>query len=135
MEEENCCVPPGFRFHPTEEELVGYYLMRKVTSQKIDLEIIRDVDLYRIEPWDLQATHGESLNCTRELQKKQIFLDQYTEIPQLDSPSLSNGFDGMMNSISEEQSSQRIDWKFLDSLISSNSDELGSSSAQVFPLD
>ncbi|WVZ95585.1 hypothetical protein U9M48_041329 [Paspalum notatum var. saurae] len=47
-------VPPGFRFHPTEEELVGYYLARKVASQKIDLDIIREVDLYRIEPWDLQ---------------------------------------------------------------------------------
>ncbi|CAM0902426.1 unnamed protein product [Alopecurus aequalis] len=52
--EEEPCVPPGFRFHPTEEELVGYYLARKVTSQKIDLDIIREVDLYRIEPWDLQ---------------------------------------------------------------------------------
>nr|ACG30767.1 ANAC030 [Zea mays] len=50
------CVPPGFRFHPTEEELVGYYLARKVASQKIDdLDIIREVDLYRIEPWDLQV--------------------------------------------------------------------------------
>ncbi|RCV29323.1 hypothetical protein SETIT_6G003700v2 [Setaria italica] len=48
------CVPPGFRFHPTEEELVGYYLARKVAAQKIDLDIIREVDLYRIEPWDLQ---------------------------------------------------------------------------------
>ncbi|OEL17875.1 NAC domain-containing protein 30 [Dichanthelium oligosanthes] len=48
------CVPPGFRFHPTEEELVGYYLVRKVAAQKIDLDIIREVDLYRIEPWDLQ---------------------------------------------------------------------------------
>ncbi|TVU16714.1 hypothetical protein EJB05_40289, partial [Eragrostis curvula] len=54
MEEESCCVPPGFRFHPTEEELVGYYLARKVASQKIDLDIIQEVDLYRIEPWDLQ---------------------------------------------------------------------------------
>ncbi|XP_062185589.1 NAC domain-containing protein 30-like [Phragmites australis] len=53
MEEESC-VPPGFRFHPTEEELVGYYLAKKVASQKIDLEIIQEVDLYRIEPWDLQ---------------------------------------------------------------------------------
>ncbi|OAY80369.1 NAC domain-containing protein 30 [Ananas comosus] len=53
MEVESC-VPPGFRFHPTEEELVGYYLARKVASQKFDLEVIRDVDLYRIEPWDLQ---------------------------------------------------------------------------------
>ncbi|EHA8586788.1 NAC domain-containing protein 30 [Cocos nucifera] len=49
------CVPPGFRFHPTEEELVGYYLARKVASQKIDIEVIGDVDLYRIEPWDLQG--------------------------------------------------------------------------------
>ncbi|KAJ4913871.1 NAC domain-containing protein 76 [Raphanus sativus] len=49
-----CSVPPGFRFHPTDEELVGYYLRKKVASQKIDLDVIRDIDLYRIEPWDLQ---------------------------------------------------------------------------------
>ncbi|GJN01230.1 hypothetical protein PR202_ga18477 [Eleusine coracana subsp. coracana] len=55
MEECCACVPPGFRFHPTEEELVGYYLARKVASQKIELDIIQEVDLYRIEPWDLQA--------------------------------------------------------------------------------
>ncbi|KAB1998078.1 hypothetical protein ES319_D12G065000v1 [Gossypium barbadense] len=47
-------VPPGFRFHPTDEELVGYYLRKKVASQKIDLDVITDIDLYRIEPWDLQ---------------------------------------------------------------------------------
>lgn len=52
-----CCVPPGFRFHPTDEELVGYYLRKKVASQKIDLDVIRDIDLYRIEPWDLQGTY------------------------------------------------------------------------------
>ncbi|CAN0919026.1 NAC domain-containing protein 37 [Linum grandiflorum] len=52
--ESSSCVPPGFRFHPTDEELVGYYLRKKVGSQKIDLDVIRDIDLYRIEPWDLQ---------------------------------------------------------------------------------
>ena len=57
MEESSCnTVPPGFRFHPTEEEHVGYYLARKVSSHKIDLDIIQEVDLYRIEPWDLQGT-------------------------------------------------------------------------------
>ena len=55
MDQVECCVPPGFRFHPTEEELVGYYLTRKVSSQKIDLGVITDIDLYRIEPWDLQG--------------------------------------------------------------------------------
>jgi hypothetical protein len=49
------CVPPGFRFHPTEEELVGYYLNRKINSLKIDLDVIVEVDLYKIEPWDIQG--------------------------------------------------------------------------------
>jgi len=48
-------VPPGFRFYPTDEELVGYYLTKKVASKRIDLNVIKDVDLYKIEPWDLQG--------------------------------------------------------------------------------
>ncbi|KAL3524167.1 hypothetical protein ACH5RR_017001 [Cinchona calisaya] len=47
-------VPPGFRFHPTDEELVDYYLRKKIASRRIDLDVIKDVDLYKIEPWDLQ---------------------------------------------------------------------------------
>ncbi|CAI0547312.1 unnamed protein product [Linum tenue] len=49
-----CAVPPGFRFHPTDEELVDYYLRKKINCRRIDLDVIRDVDLYKIEPWDLQ---------------------------------------------------------------------------------
>ena len=48
-------VPVGFRFHPTDEELVGYYLPKKVGALKIDLDLIRDLDLYKLEPWDLQG--------------------------------------------------------------------------------
>ncbi|XP_071737444.1 NAC domain-containing protein 43-like [Rutidosis leptorrhynchoides] len=47
-------VPPGFRFHPTEEELLHYYLRKKVSYEKIDLDVIRDVDLNKLEPWDIQ---------------------------------------------------------------------------------
>ncbi|VYS71586.1 unnamed protein product [Arabidopsis thaliana] len=50
----SCSIPPGFRFHPTDEELVGYYLKKKIASQRIDLDVIREIDLYKIEPWDLQ---------------------------------------------------------------------------------
>ncbi|CAL9219109.1 unnamed protein product [Arabidopsis halleri] len=46
-------LPPGFRFHPTDEELVAYYLDRKVNGRAIELEIIPEVDLYKCEPWDL----------------------------------------------------------------------------------
>ncbi|XP_045828943.1 NAC domain-containing protein 86-like isoform X1 [Trifolium pratense] len=51
-------LPPGFRFHPTDEELVAYYLNKKINGHKIDLEIIAEVDLYKCEPWDLP---GKSL--------------------------------------------------------------------------
>lgn len=47
-------VPPGFRFHPTEEELLHYYLRKKVADEKIDLDVIREVDLNKLEPWDIQ---------------------------------------------------------------------------------
>ncbi|CAN4105408.1 unnamed protein product [Withania somnifera] len=46
-------LPPGFRFHPTDEELVAYYLKRKINGRNIELEVIPEVDLYKCEPWDL----------------------------------------------------------------------------------
>ncbi|CAK9199610.1 unnamed protein product, partial [Sphagnum troendelagicum] len=46
-------VPPGFRFHPTDEELVAYYLKRKVSGRAIEDDVIAVVDLYKCEPWDL----------------------------------------------------------------------------------
>ena len=48
-------VPPGFRFHPTEEELLHYYLRKKVAYERIDLDVIREVDLNKLEPWDIQG--------------------------------------------------------------------------------
>ncbi|PIN01572.1 hypothetical protein CDL12_25921 [Handroanthus impetiginosus] len=47
-------VPPGFRFHPTDEELLHFYLKKKISFQKFDMEVIREVDLNKIEPWELQ---------------------------------------------------------------------------------
>ncbi|CAI0418646.1 unnamed protein product [Linum tenue] len=46
-------LPPGFRFHPTDEELVGYYLHRKVQRLEIELEVVPVVDLYKFDPWEL----------------------------------------------------------------------------------
>ncbi|GLU08568.1 hypothetical protein SLE2022_254740 [Rubroshorea leprosula] len=47
-------VPPGFRFHPTDEELLYYYLRKKVSYEAIELDVIREVDLNKLEPWDLK---------------------------------------------------------------------------------
>ncbi|KAL3845512.1 hypothetical protein ACJIZ3_002915 [Penstemon smallii] len=54
-------LPPGFRFHPTDEELVKHYLCRKCASQSISVPIIKEIDLYKFNPWQLPdlALYGE----------------------------------------------------------------------------
>ncbi|CAJ1971904.1 unnamed protein product [Sphenostylis stenocarpa] len=53
--------PPGFRFHPTDEELIVHYLCRKCINQQIAVPIIAEIDLYKYDPWDLpgMALYGE----------------------------------------------------------------------------
>ncbi|XP_065874187.1 uncharacterized protein [Euphorbia lathyris] len=46
-------LPPGFRFHPTDVELVKYYLKRKVLGKKMHFEAIAELDIYKYAPWDL----------------------------------------------------------------------------------
>jgi hypothetical protein len=47
------CLPPGFRFHPTDVELISYYLKRKIMGKKLFVEAISEVELYKFPPWDL----------------------------------------------------------------------------------
>lgn len=48
-------LPPGYRFHPTDEELIAFYLASKVFKpSNFDLGVnIAEVDLNRCEPWEL----------------------------------------------------------------------------------
>nr|AOC59210.1 NAC transcription factor 27 [Haloxylon ammodendron] len=61
MMSEELVLPPGFRFHPTDEELVVHYLCRKCASQRIAVPIIAEIDLYKFDPWQLpaMAQYGE----------------------------------------------------------------------------
>ncbi|GAB2213096.1 hypothetical protein Droror1_Dr00021114 [Drosera rotundifolia] len=54
-------LPPGFRFHPTDEELITHYLTHKVADGTFSSRAIGDVDLNKCEPWDLpkKAKMGE----------------------------------------------------------------------------
>lgn len=54
-------LPPGFRFYPTDEELLVQYLCRKVAGYDFSLQIIADIDLYKFDPWVLpsKAMFGE----------------------------------------------------------------------------
>lgn len=53
-------LPPGFRFHPTDEELVLQYLKKKVYSCPLPASIIPDIDISKFDPWDLPSFG----NCT-----------------------------------------------------------------------
>jgi hypothetical protein len=55
-------LPPGFRFHPRDDELVLDYLSRKLVGGGGGAAVVAsiygcptmvDVDLNKIEPWDL----------------------------------------------------------------------------------
>ncbi|CAH1415065.1 unnamed protein product [Lactuca virosa] len=54
-------LPPGFRFHPTDEELITSYLVNKISDSSFTGRAITDVDLNKCEPWDLpgKAKMGE----------------------------------------------------------------------------
>ncbi|XP_059432354.1 NAC domain-containing protein 82-like [Corylus avellana] len=50
---ERSLLPPGIRFHPTDVELVLYYLKKKVMGKRLRFEAIPEVDIYKFPPWVL----------------------------------------------------------------------------------
>ena len=48
---------PGFRFHPTDVELVKYYLKGKVLGKKFKFEAIAEIDIYKYAPWELPGIY------------------------------------------------------------------------------
>ncbi|KAM4094740.1 hypothetical protein ACB094_06G216900 [Castanea mollissima] len=47
-------IPVGYRFQPTEEELLGHYLRLKMQGgNDYDVRAIGEVNIYNYEPWDL----------------------------------------------------------------------------------
>ncbi|MQM22810.1 hypothetical protein Taro_055868 [Colocasia esculenta] len=63
--EQEQVIMPGFRFHPTDQELVGFYLRRKVEKKPIRIDVIKQVDIYKFDPWDLPRTvcNEEDKDC------------------------------------------------------------------------
>ncbi|KAF5179120.1 Nac domain-containing protein [Thalictrum thalictroides] len=71
MNKDDDLLLPGFRFHPTDEELVGFYLRRKVEKKPLSIELIKQIDIYKYDPWDLPkvSTTGDKemyFFCIRE---------------------------------------------------------------------
>jgi hypothetical protein len=54
---KNSELPPGFRFHPTDEELIVHYLCNQATSKPCPASIIPEVDIYKFDPWELPGIY------------------------------------------------------------------------------
>ncbi|XP_030496441.1 NAC domain-containing protein 17 isoform X2 [Cannabis sativa] len=50
-DDQDC--PPGFRFYPTDEELVLYYLKGKICGKRLRVNVIGETDVYKFEPEEL----------------------------------------------------------------------------------
>lgn len=46
-------LPPGFRFYPSDEELVCHYLYKKITNEEVLKGTLIEIDLHICEPWQL----------------------------------------------------------------------------------
>lgn len=61
-DDEQMDLPPGFRFHPTDEELITHYLHNKVLDIGFSAKAIGEVDLNKAEPWELPCRFKQSSN-------------------------------------------------------------------------
>ncbi|XP_052729154.1 NAC domain-containing protein 90 isoform X2 [Vigna angularis] len=54
-------MPPGYRFYPTEEELISFYLHNKLEGEREDMNrVIPVVDIYDYNPSQLPQISGEA---------------------------------------------------------------------------
>ncbi|KAI5014173.1 hypothetical protein ZWY2020_055563 [Hordeum vulgare] len=64
LREIESTLPPGFRFYPSDQELVCHYLYKKVTNERASQGTLVEVDLHAREPWELPASGTSSASGT-----------------------------------------------------------------------
>ncbi|VAH72567.1 unnamed protein product [Triticum turgidum subsp. durum] len=61
QQQQQLKLPSGFRFHPTDVEIITTYLVPKVLKKPFDTRAVGEVDLNKHDPWELpeMANMGE----------------------------------------------------------------------------
>lgn len=63
LREIESALPPGFRFYPSDQELVCHYLYKKVTNERASQGTLVEVDLHAREPWELPGESSTSFRA------------------------------------------------------------------------
>jgi hypothetical protein len=71
-------LPPGFRFHLSNEEIITFYLRPKVLNGSFTAHAIGHVDINSSEPWELPGKHSYTFvhrvfeSCSSKLLAKKL---------------------------------------------------------------
>ncbi|KAK7252179.1 hypothetical protein RIF29_35956 [Crotalaria pallida] len=112
-------LPPGFRFHPTDEELVVHYLKKKVASLPPPVAIIAEIDLYKFDPWELpsKAVFGEQewyffsprdRKYPNGARPNRAATSGYWKATGTDKPILSSSSDGGQHQQQQQQQQHKV---------------------------
>lgn len=70
-------LPAGFRFHPSDEELIVHYLGKKANKFPLPASIVAEVELYKFNPWDLPSMFLFLINFLHSLLHFFFFYNYY----------------------------------------------------------
>ncbi|KAL9666369.1 hypothetical protein QQ045_000699 [Rhodiola kirilowii] len=76
-------LPPGFRFEPTDEDLVFQYLKCKVFDLPLPVSVIPEINVCQYDPWDLPGAME---------QDKYFFYNKKISMSRLNHKGTSSGF-------------------------------------------
>ncbi|KAL6517967.1 hypothetical protein OROMI_033668 [Orobanche minor] len=54
-------LPPGFRFQPTDEEIVFEYLASKTFSNPLPAQVIPELNIFSFDPWELPGNSDKDM--------------------------------------------------------------------------
>ncbi|KAK0595100.1 hypothetical protein LWI29_003586 [Acer saccharum] len=87
---EELQLPPGYRFVPSDSELIVDYLMKKLMNRCLLPDIIIDTNIYKYNPWDLAVHSAAQSKCNTTSSSNNMRLNDWVLCKIYKKPTKSN---------------------------------------------